>query len=296
MILILAAPVHVSSCHHQHWSSGPSRSSAEGIAATQALQHLRAYGIPDPVRSSSDYSQAFPFPENLVPYLRFASMQLGPNNNTMHHATYTCQLLPRYLSSAILTSAVPVCDVVVGSGSGTAKGTVLPSAMPPHRRYNSSGHMGCLRFRTRVLLQFQSASDNSQAEMVNNISYHLLAILFWCTVRLKQRNVETNFILGQKHVASYERYHTRCKSLTWLTLLVPELGIFPPIFTSRQILHAQLARLPAVPHHPVMVISETTAPASTPQAEAHATCAARRLKPRSRPSSLLITNNLAPIR
>lgn len=104
--------------------ANPSLSSAQEIAATKALQHLRAHGIPDPVRSLSDYLHAFRLQEDLVPYLclQFKSMQSGPNDETMHHATYTCQLLPRHLSLAILTSTAPVCDVVVGRGSGTARG------------------------------------------------------------------------------------------------------------------------------------------------------------------------------
>jgi len=102
--------------------ANPSLSSAEEIAATQALQHLHAHGIPDPVRKLSDYLQAFRIRENLVQYLGFASVQSGPVNETMYHATYTCQLLPCNLPLAILTSTAPVCDVVVGRGSGTARG------------------------------------------------------------------------------------------------------------------------------------------------------------------------------
>ena len=39
-------------------------------------------------------------------------------------------------------------------------------------------------------------------ETINDLSYHLLAIIFRCAVCLEQGNAETEFMLEQTHVAS----------------------------------------------------------------------------------------------
>ena len=70
-------------------------------------------------------------------------------------------------------------------------------------------------------------SRNGQQSAISFVGHNLLVRgAFEAEI---QGNVETNFILGQTHVASYQQNHPwcpPCKSPTSLTLLVPHLGIF----------------------------------------------------------------------
>ncbi|KAI9508136.1 hypothetical protein F5148DRAFT_1284396 [Russula earlei] len=43
----------------------------------------------DPVRDLNNFLQEVRKPENLVPLLRFTSVQTGPNNEAKHHGTYS---------------------------------------------------------------------------------------------------------------------------------------------------------------------------------------------------------------
>jgi hypothetical protein len=75
----------------------------------------------DPVRDLNNFLQV----RALVPWLKFANVQTGPNNQAVHTGTYTCEPVshpPPSSSSCrpvILTLTAPVRGVVIGKGSGT---------------------------------------------------------------------------------------------------------------------------------------------------------------------------------
>ncbi|KAI0248820.1 hypothetical protein BJV78DRAFT_1284475 [Lactifluus subvellereus] len=99
---------------------GASISQARRDAATQGLQYLRtasAEFLLDPVRDLNNYLQEIQKPTTLVPFLRFSSVQQGPNHQAVHVGTYTFR------------------DVVIGTGEGISKGIARNAAATQGLQY-----------------------------------------------------------------------------------------------------------------------------------------------------------------
>jgi hypothetical protein len=118
------------------------------------------------------------------------------------------------------------------------------------------------------------ASRNDQQSVISFVGHYCI---LWYTVRLKQGNVEKKFHSGTNtfrilQILTYRQYHPWCPPVNppaSLTLVVPELGIFPAyLHLSLNIVTRPACMLSSPAHTPstIMLISEVTAPVSTLQA------------------------------